>query len=350
MNQSTSLLRRAAYRVGGLLGGPAVLGTAGGFAGSWWWGLDLLAHFRVYYAVALFTAVGLCLLGQPRRWVGWAGAGLFAMALAVNVTLIAPLYRAPPSNQGHLGAAHPDDLPLRLLHFNVHTSNPNHDGVIQSIDQSGAAVVFLQEISAGWLADLYSHAKHYRVQVAYPKQDNFGIAMLVPNPLVGRLSIVSARVVDFSQGMGDLPAIEAVVDWQGRRVMILSLHTLPPVGPGAAHIRDTQLAAVGRWASQQTLPVVIIGDFNATRWSVGYRLLKGQTDLLDAQRGYGYCPTFPSRGPVRIPIDLCLHSPALVTVGYRVGPSHGSDHHSLRVDLAWRRTQDAAELSWVRRR
>ena len=63
------------------------------------------------------------------------------------------------------------------------------------------------------------------------------------------------------------------------------------------------------------------------------RLLVG-SGLLDSGRGYGVQATWPTGNPLlRIPIDHCLHSPAIRIVDRRVLPGAGSDHFPLVVDF-----------------
>jgi endonuclease/exonuclease/phosphatase (EEP) superfamily protein YafD len=138
---------------------------------------------------------------------------------------------------------------------------------------------------------------------------------------------------------GEVPAIEATIEWAGRRVRFLGLHTLPPTGPAYARTRDAQLAAVADWVKRQGGPVIVAGDLNATPWCASFRRLVNDTRLVNSQRGFGVQPTWPARGFAwldgLIPIDHCLHSPQLVTVQREVGERRGSDHMPIVVTLRW---------------
>ena len=82
-------------------------------------------------------------------------------------------------------------------------------------------------------------------------------------------------------------------------------------------------------------PVIVLGDLNATPWSPVFKKLLGETRLVDARRGFGLRPTWPSTfPPLWIPIDHCLVSPGIEIRDFRVGPACGSDHHALVVDMA----------------
>jgi endonuclease/exonuclease/phosphatase (EEP) superfamily protein YafD len=78
---------------------------------------------------------------------------------------------------------------------------------------------------------------------------------------------------------------------------------------------------------------VVLGDLNASPWSTDFRLLL-DAGLLDSERGFGPQGTFPAGWAVQLPIDHCLHDPALVTTAREVGADLGSDHRPLLVELA----------------
>ena len=136
----------------------------------------------------------------------------------------------------------------------------------------------------------------YRLTLAQTREDAFGVAVLVADPLEENLKVIQTRTMDLTEGQAGVPAVEMALEWQGRRLNLLSLHTLPPVRPWYAYVRDLQLKAAGRWVASQTGAAVVIGDLNATPWSAGYQALVAQTGLVDSQAGFGYQPTFPGNG------------------------------------------------------
>jgi DNA-binding CsgD family transcriptional regulator len=124
----------------------------------------------------------------------------------------------------------------------------------------------------------------------------------------------------------------------GRRIAVLGVHTLPPVGADYAARRDAALAATAVWARAQRAAgraPVVLGDLNATPFSAPLRRLLADAGLVDSQRGFGLQGSWPVGLPLRISIDHCLHDPTLATVTRALGPDLGSDHLPLRVDLAW---------------
>ena len=308
-----------------MVGLPATAATLLSMAGSWWWVLDLFSHFRWYYTWALGLAVCLSLIVRHK----WALLVLLG-PLVINGLMIAPLYM---SSSGTSGAPSSGSL-LRLLHINVHTSNQQYQAVIDYVNRGGADLVFLQEVNAKWIAEVKTKVDDYRVDVSVPRQDNFGIALLVANRLGEGISVKQTQVTYLGDPHAGVPAIEVALQWHDRQVSVLSLHTLPPVSRRYSIIRDRQLAAVAGWAGRRPGSVVLIGDLNTTAWSSVYRALATDTGWVDSQWGRHYQPTFPAHLPIKIPIDHCLHSGDLMTIERVIGPAVGSDHLPLAVTLS----------------
>ena len=321
-------------RAGGLgmafatvLGVGATLGTLLGFAGALHWTLDLFAHFRGMYALALIAAAGILMLLQRWPWVL-----ALSLVLVLDLWQLAPLYLTPELTPERVA---PGGAALRLVHLNVLTENPDKAAVVRYLRTSRADAVLLVEVDRAWLDAMGNAVGDLRVVQALPRADNFGIALLA-RP--GR--VVDARIID----LAGLPAMEATlraghagsaVD-SGPDIELLGLHTMPPIGASQARRRDLQLAAAAAWARARRGPHVVLGDLNATPWSHPLRALQAEADLASSQAGFGLQPTWPTTLPglLRIPIDHALHSRDLVTLDRQTGPAVGSDHLPLEWTIA----------------
>ncbi|MCC7204953.1 MAG: endonuclease/exonuclease/phosphatase family protein [Phycisphaeraceae bacterium] len=310
----------------------AGLGTLAGYFGSLWWVLDLSAHFRVQYVIALIIAA--VLLAVLRRFVA---AGVMVLLAGVNLATVV-MAIMPVNGPATSSASAASPRPLRLMQFNVHTSNRRYDGVASYIDQSGVDVVFLQEVDDAWAAAMQRGLSRYRPVVVETRGDNFGIAMFLRADAEDGPVLLGARAID----LGDVgvPVIDARLRWQGQVVAMLSVHTLPPVSPGYAAIRDRQLLEAADWAARQKVPVIVSGDLNATPWSAGFAPLEARGELINSMRGQGLGRSWPAHAGsigwvLRIPIDHCLHSSQWRVESRRLGPGGlGSDHRPLLVDLS----------------
>lgn len=323
-------LRRFVLDKLALLGTIVTATTVLGFAGSWWWVLDMCAHFRVQYAALL-----LLIVAASAALKGWRWALVFAVPLLLNLATIVPLYFAPPTTPA-------GNVALRLLHFNVYTANTERARVIDYLLAADVDAIFLQEVDARWIKDLEAQSR-WRVVLGDAREDNFGLVMLVPKRSDPSVTIGQTRIVTLAADALPVPTLETTLNTPGGSLRLLYTHPLPPATPAYARRNARHMAAVADWANRQSGPVVILGDLNATPWSRAFRTLMAQTTLVNSQRGHGIGATWPT-GPLtllRIPIDHCLHSPHLATVTRRVGPVLGSDHRPLLIELAWSKAQGA---------
>ena len=98
------------------------------------------------------------------------------------------------------------------------------------------------------------------------------------------------------------------------------------------------LDAAAQWsliAQADRESVVVMGDFNATRWSPVVDRFRRRARLHNSLDGFGIQPSWPSRNPLLlVPIDNAFLSDALVATDRSTGPSFGSLHRSLNVTIA----------------
>lgn len=305
---------------------PSVLGLLG----RWGWVLDLCNHFRFQCAVVLVaTTVGLLLLRS------WRMAAVSLGGLALNLVFVLPLYLGKP---GPVDTSQPT---MTVMQYNVNTGNKDRNGVIAEIEAHAPDLLFVQEVNQGWMNDLNSGLSDYEVVAASPRSDNFGIACYKRKANEDRptLSVVSSRSYDITQGVAQVPAIEVTLTLDDQAINVLSIHPLPPVSQAYARARNATLEGAGRWSANQTVPHVVMGDFNATPWSTAFRDLQSVGGLVNSQAGFGQAPTWPAKFNTlgMIPIDHLLHSEELVTIDRVIGEANGSDHKPVIVEIGWKK-------------
>lgn len=288
-----------------------------GLAGSWHWVLDLCAHFRWQY---LF--IGLAAIA----WSAWRRHGVL-LALAVMTTLLnGVLVGALAWNPGMRQIPLEQDFSLHVLSLNVLASNADKPAVIDHLANSGADLLFLAEVDAGWAQALAALEGVYPHRVLHARADNFGVALL------SRIPLTDARVVALTHE--SRPSIVADIRHDGRQLLFVGTHPPPPLGARLAGIRDRQIAALGDLVAQRDRPAIVVGDFNATPWSAPMRAVMS--------RGLGFRstepawrPTWKSRSPLAIPIDHILVTAPLVVSGRVPGPHVGSDHLPVEARIRW---------------
>lgn len=299
----------------------AVLAVASlaAFGGGWVWWLDVLANFRAQFAVVL-TVLGLAVLASA-RW-RWAGYGVLTVAV-INLVTVLPLYVASP------GTPNPGVPTMRAMSFNVLSDNESFAEVIEYVRRIEPDLVLLHETSRPWEIAIESADLDY--EVIRPRADHliFGTLILVRGEL--------NRAVSHGFAEAQPRAVEITFRPQGwpEEVSVLSTHPLAPTTERRARLRDSQILFAAEWAATQEGRYLVIGDLNATPWSWPVRHLLSTTELRNSQLGFGLQPSFPTTSwlVLRVPIDHLFHGPGLAVRDRQLGPSMGSDHAPLIVDL-----------------
>lgn len=288
------------------------------FLGRWIWWLDVLANFRAQYVV------GLAVLGLIIMMSRWHKTGYAVLGTAlVNLVVVLPLYIGSPAE------ATIDTPSLRVMSFNLLSTNENYSDVIDYIRRVDPDLVLLHEASRPWEVAMESAELDY--QIVRPRSDDLIFGTLV------MLRGESVEAISHGFAASNPRAVELNYTPEGwtQPISVLGTHPLAPTDQERADLRDAQLGFAGEWASSQTGAHIVVGDFNATPWSWPFRRLVGSTDLRNSQEGFGLQPSFSTESNLllRVPIDHLLVSPALEITDRELGPALGSDHFPLLVDL-----------------
>ncbi|MDA9004103.1 endonuclease/exonuclease/phosphatase family protein [bacterium] len=296
-----------------------------GYLGDRYYIFDLFSHFRLQY---LWLAMALALVFSLSRCVKWLALAI--IPLAVNGVEVIPWY---------FDAAKADERSevigqrsVRILFANVLTRNMQHSKILELITLENPDLIVLQETDKAWVEALSALDRAYQYNVEVPRSDNFGMAIYSRRPF-SNLSIEEGLSVH------GLPSIYLELDVNGQGVSIIATHPLPPMSPVSARARDHQMAQVGAFIKDKPGHKIIIGDLNATMWSMAYKGLIREAGLVNARRGFGVHASWPAGFPLLgIPIDHCLVSPEIQVVDFKTGPHIGSDHLPLIIDLAFKNT------------
>lgn len=166
--------------------------------------------------------------------------------------------------------------------------------------------------------------------IALPLQLRMRLVKIIKDPL---------KVFVTNQQVDALPGLAVSMIHQKVELIFLGIHPAAPLNRVAAASRNESFEAIATFIEEADELVILAGDFNATPWSSAFRRLQKRTGLANSQQGFGIQATWPSypgsflNGIFRIPIDHCLHSPEIVTVGREVGDAGRSNHNPLRVSL-----------------
>jgi len=230
---------------------------------------------------------------------------------------------------------------LRVLDWNLHygvSADPSVrlDAMVTTIEESGADVVALQEVSRGWVlgggADMATYlARETGMRVVFvPAADRqFGNAILW-DPLLGDLTDVARHDLPYGAGPQERSAISATVDAGGLPVRVTSVHLQHR--EENTPTRLDQLAAL-----VETEPVdgayVLAGDLNAEPGWEEITFLEDQG--LESGQDVAGDPdalTSPAAAPAHR-IDWILGSHAVTFRSFQVLDVTASDHRPLLVEL-----------------
>lgn len=300
----------ALLQFGCLLGGVVSLL---GLAGAWSWVFDIGSHFQAQYA-GFQLLCGLVFLVLKRfRW-----AAVAAVFLAIPTIQLAPYYLVKPVPTALA-------MPIRVVSFNVRSSNTHYAETLAWVRETAPDVAFFPEVNPKWAAALEPLKASLPYALAQPQNDHFGWAFFSKHPILEHEFYTSQLV--------EVPVVRVVLAIAGRRVVFFGVHPLPPMSPACAANRDSAILQLAAQVRQETGPVIVGGDLNATPWSRSMQPLFA-AGLHDTQLGRGFSATWRRNIPIfAIPIDHLLLAGPIAATARWTGPDLGSDHHPIVADL-----------------
>jgi endonuclease/exonuclease/phosphatase (EEP) superfamily protein YafD len=267
--------------------------------------------FRLQYAVVLLVAGALALaLRRPRLALG-------ALVLAaVNIAVIAPWQDASV-------AAASSGRPLRIVAFNLEAGNHRYDELGPLIARLRPDVLGLIELTPAWARAAEHASARVRPRLLVARAGAYGM---------GLLSGVAPTAVHARRFPADGPTT-LVARFRIHRLpvtfVLVHVHT-----PFAGSVHARQLSALASARPSLGSRLIVCGDFNTVPWSAQFEDFGHATGLTDVFRGAWHAHSWPSWSPVLgALIDHCLISDGLAVRDRRFGPSIGSDHLPLVLDV-----------------
>jgi len=278
------------------------------------WLLDLMSHFRLQHAVACAVVLLYALL-RRRTWLVVAAL----VSLFWNAQIIHAVHQTAEA------PAAPTGRPLRLMIYNVLATNTRHEDVINHVLQADADIVCLEEVNDTWQQSLEPLRRKYPHRVEELIKGFFGIACYT------RLPLKSSEVRRFT--IWRLPVLVLNLDHLGRPLTFIGLHTEPPIGGVRAEEWRGHLGGIAALVAGLSSEVIVAGDFNATPWCEGMRLLREKGGLDFSSMDPVWPPTWGRHLPTMIPIDHVLLKRGLIVQKRTLGPELGSDHCPVLVEI-----------------
>lgn len=283
-----------------------------GWIGGEFWLFDLFNHFQFQYLAFFFVCLVILLAIRAAR-----EAMIVAILLLVPLSRIAPAYFAPVEVAS-------SGVPIRVASFNVLVSNHRHEDALHWVRESNPDCIYFTETTDQWARALQALANDY----PYSIEEKSGFAFYSKLPIT-RHKIL--RCSDF-----EFPLLVAHLATTNGEVTFFGIHPLPPVSRPWASALDQSMVILAREVDQEDGPVIVVGDFNITRWSKMARPLE-RARLIDASRGKSPGPTWMRSNPlVTIPIDRILfRGQGMSCRNFSIGVDLGSDHRPVVAEIAW---------------
>jgi vancomycin resistance protein VanJ len=307
--------------------------------GSQWW-LRLGGDFLPFWFLPLLVlAPGVFLVSRSR-----AARALICVPGLLFVLLYGDRFLHLPAAAS---SARPEPT-LTVMTYNVTRGDPGREEILSIIDKQDADVVALQEVPPKVAEAVSGLSDRYPYQALHPTADGYaGCAVL------SRFPISEDEVLFLVEGMHLSQRL--VLDVEGKRVHLFNVHLQPPRLPGEVRLaslllvpsyydtttQDRELARLLEELAGLEEPVLVVGDFNMTDQSEGYKRVTSELGDAFREVGWGFGHTYPDVEVRSVPtpfplvrIDYIFHSREMTSLRAQVGDRGGPDHRYLVAELA----------------
>lgn len=282
-----------------------------------YWIVDIFSHFPVQYALmALLLLVAFL-------WKRTLSLALVAGLLFIlNISVLAnPGASAQAAGQEH-------DT-FTLYSANISKSNRNFSKLVAGLKETNADILLVLEVTEASIGPLQAVIRTYPHKLINLNVGSSGTGAV----LMSRFPIVDSEVIKYSE-FGNM-LISATLEIGDQKVLFYGTHFPRPAYSKEYSARSRQFMSLARKISEQSIPVIVAGDFNATPYSPIFKALVKQSGLKDSREGFGWQPSWPTYFPfLWLPIDHILVSPDIQVHNRATGSYIGSDHYPVFAELS----------------
>lgn len=292
-----------------------------------WRFVALLDNVAAYLFFPIIIGFLISLLLRARRLFG----------LYLLVSLIGLLWVGRALIPLQFSEASMNGTRIELISFNVSPENTRLDEASAWISSHSPDILALQDFAEDMSA-FSALAESYEYSAS--------LDFVTDSVVYSRYPILEAGDISLDDWMIQ----RLVLDVEGSQVLLYNLHLSMPFNENEADWlvlryddfrRDAQIKRLMEAVAEETLPVILAGDFNMSEWSPIYSELASQ--LQDAYRNtsWGIGATFPAGAseepyatfPRLFRLDYVWYSEPIEANYAIVGTNLGSDHLPLRVEL-----------------
>ncbi len=281
------------------------------------WLVDIISNFPVQYA---FAALLLMIVFLWKRKLPLA---LFAGFLfLINISVLSD------SGSSARAAAH-EDSTFNIYSVNICKTNQDFHKLIPELKKTNADVLLLLEVTVDSIKPLQEVIRTYPYQLTDLNIDAAGTGAV----LMSRFPILDSDITYYSD-YGNI-LIATTLEINDRKIKFYGVHMPRPAYVSEFSSRSHQFVALARTIREQSLPVVVAGDLNATPYSPIFRDMIKRSGLNDSSKGFGWQPSWPTLFPLLwLPIDHILVSPGIQVHNRATGSYISSDHYPVFAELS----------------
>ncbi|MFA6024266.1 MAG: endonuclease/exonuclease/phosphatase family protein [Candidatus Gracilibacteria bacterium] len=273
------------------------------------WFFELFTHYAHYYAML----TGLLLLATLQKKY-WTLALLFSTFFSIHAGTLAPYLQA------HTEVA-TQDQNLTVLASNFYYTNTQFEELFPVLQKENPDLFIIHEANADWETGLTLFQEDYPHQALTQKTGVHGIAMASRIPGSFKEIPLGTEV-----GLEFTP--------EDASYHILGVHPMAPLTAAWAAERNTQFQDLVAYTKASPVPILIMGDFNATPWSPHFIDLLKNASLQDARVGFGLIPTWHAHNLLfQLPIDHALLSSGWEVLDFHAADRLSADHLPIVVRL-----------------
>lgn len=216
---------------------------------------------------------------------------------------------------------------IKLLSSNILKSNQNTAAFEAVISEFRPDVLLVIEYTPYW----EKHAtflKDFPYSIKEISKD-YGLALFSKLPLKnGKIEhLINPQI----------PSIHTDINFGDNRLLhFIGIHPSPPLPNGISNTleKDMETLVVSTSNMDQSIPRLIVGDFNDVAWSGFMKTFKKLGKLKDPRIGRGFYHTYHAQKPyLRYPIDHIFLSENLCISQFQRLNVKGSDHFALYANI-----------------
>lgn len=221
------------------------------------------------------------------------GAAAFRQHVVAALCLLAAcLALWPLLSPSAYASCQPGRPSLSVLSVNGGVASANVGQLRREILDRKVDIVVLLEIDEPMLNELRSGTVLQQLPHVSAAPSAGGVAGSVIMTRFRQVAVTPAKAVGDPRFVFDQPAVR--VDVGGTSVLVHAVHTYPPIASGADAWRQA-LRNLGQWQrGYRDEPVLIAGDFNASRVHPSYRYAAHDLDEASRAEGRLSLPTWPA--------------------------------------------------------